>query len=599
METAGGCCRSSQWANVADRVETPGVDRALKFVEDVLGGAVPSCKKVVLACRRFRRDMKRAGTKDFPYVFDAERAEHMHAFIEAMPHIEGVWASRGELLEMIPWQSFAIANIGGWVHMETGNRRFRIAYIEVPRKNGKSTLLAPIGLYFLTVDGEPGAKVYSAAASTDQARIVFDAARIMAQNAQVEGRDLTEILGLVVEQHKIKVSDDEAAVFRAIASQTKSKDGKNPHLAIVDELHEHEKRDVWDSMDSAMGSRDQPLLIAITTAGWNVGGICFEQRKYVQALLENVRSDEGYFGLIFEADQGDDPGDPVTWAKANPSLGVSKSLEYMTAQWNKASASPASMGEFLRKHLDIWTSVGASALDMDGWRKGVQPELSIEDFRGRKAWVGVDLATRDDFADVVVVIEDGESWVTFAWHFLPQKQIDAPGNEHLWGWHHENRIFATPGAELDLHMVEALVLALAGIEGHQDWGWPDFGLDVQQVTYDPQFAAQMAQTWEQKGLLAVELRSGARNWNEPFHRLIAAVDDGRVITDGDPVLHWMAMNTLQKTVQGGTFIYPAKLSPEDKIDGIAAMLNAIWPLHQAQEDGDGMDDYFKSLAGAE
>ncbi|XAT57857.1 hypothetical protein GN241_11090 [Rhodobacteraceae bacterium IMCC1335] len=563
-------------------VETPITLRALDWVEDILSGKVPSCKRNKQACKRFRKDLKRAGTDQFPFVFDMEAAEHMCGFMEALPHIEGAWAARNETIRLLGWQSFMISQIGGWRHMVTGIRRFRTAYVEVPRKNGKSTLLAGVGLYFLGPDGEPGAKVYSAASSTAQARIVFDCARVMAQTGRAEGMGLDELLGLHIEEHKIKTADP-AAVFQPIASQTKSKDGKNPHCAIVDELHEHDKRDVWDSMASALGAREQPLLIAITTAGYNTAGICYEQRKYLQRILDGAFEDDSYFGLIFEADEGDDPAEQATWEKANPSLHAAKSLQYMQDEWKKAAASLAAMGEFLRKHLDIWTSVGASAIDMEAWRAAEDHEMKLADYAGCKAYIGVDLATRHDFSSVVVVIPEGRSYRVFSWHFMPQKNVDAPGNEHIWAWVRDEFVRTTPGAELDLHIVESLVLQLAGV-GDDEWGWADLPhLDVEMVIYDPMYANQMAATWDEAGLNAVELRPRASNLNEPFHALIAGVEDRRVINDGNPVLTWMASNTLLKQVQGGDFIYPAKLAPEDKIDGIAALINGIWPLSQVVE----------------
>lgn len=583
-------------------VEMPVTQRAFDWVDGVLSGAIPSGKRIIQACQRFRTDLSRAGTDAFPYVFDAEASEHMCAFMETLPHIEGAWAARGETIELLGWQAFLISQIGGWRHMVSGLRRFRTAYVEVPRKNGKSTLLAGVGLYFLGADGEPGAKVYSAAASTHQARIVFDAARVMALTGEFEGTGLDELLGLTIEEHKIKTPDP-AAVFQPIASQTKSKDGKNPHCAIVDELHEHEKRDVWDSMASALGAREHPLLIAITTAGYNTAGICYEQRKYVQSLLDGARANERYLGLIFEADEGDEPGDPATWEKANPSLYSAKSLEYMQDEWEKATASPAAMGEFLRKHLDIWTSVGAAALDMDAWRASEDPGLRLADYAGCKAYLGVDLATRRDPASVTLVIPDEEDPAkgplkVFSWHFLPEKLVEAPGNEHLWGWAKDGFIRTTPGAELDLRIVEALVLQLAGL-GDDSWGWGHLpALDIEMVIYDALFAAQMAAAWEAAGMTAVELRSRASNLNEPFNKLIAAVDDHRLINDGNPVLTWMAGNTLLKQVQGGDYIYPAKLVPEDKIDGIVALINALWPLSQVPEDtgdDDRRNSFFQAL----
>lgn len=566
-------------------VQTPITQRALDWVDDVMGGRIPSCRRVRLACKRFLSDLQRQGGDDFPYVFDRAAAEHMCAFLECLPHTEGGWAARGETIVLLGWQAFLISQIGGWRHRKTGLRRFTTAYIEVARKNGKSTLLAGVGLYFLTVDGEPGAKVYSAAASSDQAREVFDRAKHMAQAEMPDGRTLEQILELTVEQHRIKAKDP-AALFRPVASQTKSKDGKNPHCAIVDELHEHEKRDVWDSMESALGSRDHPLLIAITTAGYNTAGVCYEQRRMVERLLEGTVENDAFFGMIFEADEGDDPGHPDTWRKANPSLGAAKTLKSMEDAWAKTKASPGKLGEFLRKHLDVWTSVGATAIDMEAWRASEDRTMSLSDYAGRKAYIGVDLATRLDFSSVVAVIEDGQSFRVFSWHFYPEKGAEAPGNEHIWAWAQHGYVRTTPGAALDLNIVESLVLNLAGL-GDDTWGWGDIPtLDVVMVVYDPTFADQMAATWEAAGITAVELRSRAANLNVPFNALIAAVDDRKLISDGNPVLTWMAGNTMLKQVQGGDYIYPAKLVPEDKIDGIVATINAMWPLSQAaEEDG--------------
>ena len=523
-------------------------------------------------------------------MFDAESAEHLCAFVELWPHVEGRWANAGETIHLSDWQAFALGQINGWRHMDSGLRRFRTAYIEVPRKNGKTTLLAPVGLYFLTVDGESGAKVFSAASNTDQARIVFDIARTMARNGEAGGAPLDRQLDLIVEEHKIKTSDP-AAVFRPVAAQTKSQDGKNPHLAIIDELHEHAKRDVWDAMASAMGARDQPLMIAITTAGHNTSGVCFEQRRYVERLLTNVQVDDSYFGLIFEADEGDDPGDPETWHKANPNLGISKSLQYLKDEWAKAQASPAAMGEFMRKHLDIWTSIGASALNLEKWMAAEDSAMTIESFAGCKAYIGVDLAIRHDFADVVVVIPDGREFNVFAWHFLPEAQVQAPGNEHIEGWARDGWVYHTPGATLDLNVVESLVMRLCGKSAD---GWEKelvADLDVQQVIYDPTFASQMAATWAAAGIDIVELAPRARNFNEPFQRLIGLVEDGRVKTNADPVMRWMASNTMMKQVAGGDYVYPTKAAPEDKIDGIAALINAIWPLGQAEQEQEAPSVY--------
>lgn len=572
--------------------ETPLTQRGIDWATGVAAGLIPAGRRAVQAVQRFHADLDRQGTPGFPWVFDRVAAEHLCAFVELCPHIEGAWAARGETLSLSGWQAFALAQINGWRDPETGLRRYRTVYIEVPRKNGKSTMISPIGLYFLSLDGESGAKVFSAASSTDQARIVFDIARAMALNGAVDGEPLWQKLGLQVEQHKIKTADP-AAVFRPVASQTKSQDGKNPHCALIDELHEHQRRDVWEAMSTALGAREHPLMIAITTAGHNTAGICFEQRRYVQRILDGVQTDDAYFGLIFEADEGDEPGDPATWAKANPNLGVSKSLSYMEDQWNKAQASPAAMGEFLRKHLNVWTSVGASAIDMDRWRANARPEMALEAMAGSRGLIGVDLAIRHDFASVVAVLPDApDGPQVYSWHFLPEDTVRKPGNEHYLGWMLDGQLLTTPGAMLDLNIVEALVLQLAGLGG-EDWTFKGVApLDIEMVVTDPTFASQMAMNWEAAGLSVTLLKSSARFMNEPFHRLIGAVENGDLHHDGSPVLTWMASNTVAKTVQGGDYIFPAKLSPEDKIDGITALINALYPLGQA-EDGQEAPSYLE------
>lgn len=577
--------------------ETPITDRGLAWADAVIAGELPACRKAVAAAKRFRRDLKRQDTEAFPYVFNPEAAEHLCAFVEACPHIEGQWANRGELLALSGWQAFALGQINGWRHRETGLRRYRYAYIEVPRKNGKSTLLAALGLYFLAVDGEKGAKVFSAASSTDQAKIVFDASRAMAEASRPDGQTIADLVGLIVEQHKIKWTDpatdkvDPSTIYRAVAAQTKSQDGKNPHCSIVDELHEHRDRRVWDAMTSALGARTQPLLIAITTAGYDTAGVCFEQRRYLTRILDQVMTDESYFGLIFEADEGDEPGDPATWAKANPNLGVSKSEEYLRDEWSKAQASPAAMGEFLRKHLDIWTSIGAAALDMPKWRAAEDANMRIGAFGGAKALIGVDLATVRDFASVVAVVQDDPVYRVFSWHFLPEALVLKPGNEHYAGWAKDGWIRTTPGTMLDLKLVESLVLDLSG-QPVTGFTFHDTAqLEIEAITADPTYASQMASAWEISGLPVTLMQSRAKNMHVPFQFLIGLVEEGRLVTDGNPVLSWMAGNTLMKQVQGGDMTYPAKLSPEDKIDGITALINALWPLGGVEEQDDGPSVY--------
>lgn len=547
--------------------------RADAYAESIVTGERPACRLTRLAAQRHLNDRAREAAGDFDWVFDAEAVAHICGFIESLPHIEGALASDGALLVLDDWQVFVCASINGWRDPLTGLRRFRTAYIEVPRKNGKSTLLSAIGLYFLTVDGEAGAKVYSAAASTHQARIVFDIANAMARTAEItingQRRPMTAALGLKVEEHKIRLTHDHAGVFQPIASQTKSKDGKNPHLGIVDELHEHEKPDVWNSMASALGARAHPLLIAITTSGWNVAGICYEQHRYLVSLLDGTRTNEAYFGIIYAADEGDDPADPAVWAKANPGLGTAKSLRYMQDQWNMATASAYAMGEFLRKHLDRWTSVGASAFDLDGWTGGQRPGITIEHYAGREAYIGVDLGLKDDLTTVAVTIPDDEYTIVFATHFATQAQIDTPENDHLAGFAREGRLTICPGSRIDDEMVEAEILRLAAI------------VTALETVFDPWRAASLMARVASQGLDVTEFRQSPMNMSVPVETLQGLVEERRLITDGDPVLHWMAANAVVR--KNGDFLRLEKLDRTAKIDGIAAIATALGRVLAVEE----------------
>jgi phage terminase large subunit-like protein len=299
---------------------------AQEYIEGVLSGAIPACKWVKLACHRQVDDLARQGSADFRYRFDAERAAHPCRFIEKLPHVKGKWSSPKIRLE--PWQIFILTTVFGWVKAD-GCRRFRVAYIETPRKNAKSTLSSGVALFMLAADGEPGAEVYSVATKRDQARIVFDDARRMVE--RIEGIRLR--FGLKAFAHAITV-DGTASKFCALASEADSLDGLNLHCGVIDELHAHKTRAVWDVLDSATGSRTQPLVWAITTAGFNQTGICYEQRGYVTQVLQRLHADESYFGIIYTIDlpeKGPDgkeiPGDDWTteaaWRKANPNYGVS------------------------------------------------------------------------------------------------------------------------------------------------------------------------------------------------------------------------------------------------------------------------------------
>lgn len=530
-------------------------DAAFQYARDVVAGEISACKWVRLACERQLNDLEREG---FPYVFDAERADRVCRFIEKLPHIKGKWA--GGKLTLEPWQAFILTTVFGWVD-EDGNRRFRTAYTEVPRKNAKSTLTSGVALYMLAADGEPGAEVYSAATTRDQAKIVFADAQQMARKSP----GLREALGVTVGAHNIHVLQT-ASKFEALSAEGSTLDGLNIHFASVDELHAHKSRSVWDVLETATGSRSQSLLWAITTAGSNRAGICYEVRTYLTKILERVTEDETIFGVIYTLDDGDDWTDPNVWAKANPNLGVSVYQEDVERLARKAMSMPSAQNNFLTKRLNVWVNADTAWMDMRAWDKCAVPDMSPDDFSGEPCYLALDLATRVDIAALVQVFarhEQGKPhYYAFGRYYLPEDTVETAGNSQYQGWAVEGRLTTTPGNVTDYNYIR------------QDLRDLSSRFELREVPYDPFQATQLSTELLEEGFPMVEMRPTVLNFSEPMKELEAAVLEGRFHHDGDPVMGWMISNVVCH-LDNKDNIYPRKERPENKIDGVVALIMAI------------------------
>jgi phage terminase large subunit-like protein len=382
-------------------------ERAVRYAQCVIAGEIVACKLTRLACERFLNDLKR---DDWKWRFDEALASRACTFIEHLPHIKGQWARQRLKITLEDWQVFIIANIFGWVDRDTGLRRFLTVYLEVARKNAKSTLAAGIGLYMLAADGEPGAEVYSAATTGDQARIVFEVARqmVLREPDFVHG-------GIDPQRHGLYMPDD-ARKFEPLNAEGSTLDGLNPHCTIIDELHAHKRRDVYDVLDTARGARDPSLLASITTAGSDRAGICYEQRTYVVKVLEQVFEDDRYFGVIYTLDDTDDWTDPAVWPMANPNYGVSVLADDFERSAREAMNKLAAQNNFLTKRLNVWCSASTAWMNMLTWKQCADPSLSIDEFRGMPCYVGIDLATKVDMAaGAAVFCSAGRTKVSTGW----------------------------------------------------------------------------------------------------------------------------------------------------------------------------------------
>lgn len=571
------------------------VDQARRYVDGVLSGEIPACKWTKAACRRQRDDLERAAAGDWLYEFSEQRAEHVCRFIELLPHVKAEWAGRPITLQ--PWQIFILTTAFGWLKAGTPFRRFRTVYIEVPRKNAKSTLSSGVALYLVTADREPGAEVYSAATTREQARIVFDDARDMALRTP----PLRQRFGVRAFAHSIasQFREDRAdgtvaeytGLFRALSAEGSTLDGLNVHAAIVDELHAHKKRAVWDVIETATGSRAQSLLWAITTAGVDTSGICYEQRTYVTRLLNTVlrghkglgypikgtfAEDETYFGIIYTIDDTDEWTDASCWAKANPNLGISVKPDDIRRLADKAIRMASARSNFLTKRLNVWVNAAQAWMDMRKWDECADPELRIEQFLEQDTWISLDLASKRDIADKVNLFQrqiDGRThWYAFAKHYLPEEACSEDVNAQYVGWKTDGWLTATPGNVTDYDVIEA------DIEADMS------RFNVREVPFDPWQATQLSSHLTDKGVPMVELRQTVQHLSEPMKEFEALVLDGRFHHNGDPVLTWMVGNVVAKR-DAKDNIYPRKESEDKKIDGAVAIIMGLARAMFAQEAG--------------
>jgi len=529
------------------------------YARDVVEGRILACKWTKAACHRHLRDLEAVDGDDFPYRFDAAKAIKVCRFIELLPHYKGKWAN--ELIKLEPWQVFIVTAIFGWVDRETGLRRFRTAYIEVPRKNGKSLFAAAITLYMLTADGEPGAECYSAATTRDQAKIVFDAAQQMARKSP----KLRDHFGLAVGAHNLNVLRT-SSKCEALSAEGNSLDGLNIHFAAVDELHAHKTRAVYDVLETATGARTQSLLLSITTAGSNRAGVCYEQRTYVTKLLDMVAADETYFGIIYTTDDGDDPFDPAIWAKANPNYGISVFPDDMARLARKAAEMPPALNNFLTKRLDVWVSSDVAWMDMRAWEACGDKSLEPGQFEGEPCILGYDFASKIDIAARIQLftreIEEKTHYYAFLRSYLPESAIEESRNSQYDGWVRGGHLQTTEGNVIDFEMIED---ELDDLGGHHE---------VKEVAFDPFQATEFSTRMMAKGFPMVEMRPTVLNFSEPMKQLEALVLSGRFHHDGDPVLAWMASNVVCHTDVKDN-IYPRKERPENKIDGVVALIMAL------------------------
>lgn len=529
------------------------------YCEQVISGTIPACKWNIYACKRHMADLARAETDPtYPFYFDPEAADRICRFVGALPHVKGKWA--GTPIKLEPWQKFCIGVPFGWKRKKDNQRRFREAYIEVPRKNAKSTLSSGVALYMTAFDGEGGAEVYAAATGEKQARIVFEDAANMVRKVP----SLKKIYGVYQDNIHVLASSSK---FEPVAANASLLDGLNPHCVIMDEVHAHRTRALYDVMKSAMGARSQPMLWQITTAGFNLAGIGYEQHQYLCKILEGTSEDDSFFGIIFTIDEGDDWTNPEVWRKANPNFGVSVHPDYLESFCLKAKDTPSNLTNFLTKHLCKWVNADVAWMNMDYWHKAKQSAYTLEDFRHEPCWIGMDLASRDDVASVVLVFKREGKFYCFGKHYLPEDLVEERAHSthaHYQKWAHTGQFTLTDGDTTDYGHIRDDILQLAAL------------FNVQAIGYDRYNATQLVSELQAAGLhdMLVEIPQSARELSDPMKEAFSLIKTGRLLHDGNEAMTWMVSNVACHEDRNEN-IFPVKSARHLKIDGAVALILAI------------------------
>lgn len=494
-------------------------------------------------------------------MYDPALVERVCSFGELMPHVKGKWARTREFIVLQDWQVFILACLFGFVDAD-GKRRFRQAYIMLPRKQGKSVLAAVIGLFMLVMDGESGAEVYCGATSEAQAWEVFRPAKLMAEKAGEEPGEFLAEFGATVAAKSIFTLD--GSRFQPVIG--KPGDGSSPHCAIIDEYHEHDTPDQFDTMLTGMGAREQPLALVITTAGDNLGGPCYDMQRFAEDVLEGHIGDDRMFAIIYTIDKNDDWRDFSVWRKANPNLGVSVFEDFLLARHQEALNRPAKQGINLTKHLNVWVSSRDAWLSMADWQACVEP-ITLDELAGCEAWIGLDLATKIDVAAMVAKVKMADGRFAYLpFFYLPEAVVLEARSKNAaayGGWAAAGHLILTPGDATDFEFIAEDLRNLLRT------------LDVQAVGFDPYQAHHLAQQMQAEGAPMIEYPMQTRTLSPPMREMESAIVANKRIHPGNPMFDWMASNVTAKEDGRGN-IYPRKPHGQDhlKIDGITAALMA-------------------------
>jgi len=586
---------------------------ALNYCNDIISNKIPACNYVKLACKRHLADLEKSKDPDYPYRYDSELGDRRCKFSELLTHTKGKWA--GKRISLEPHQIFMQCCIWGWVKKKNRKRRFSKAFIELPRKNGKSIDAATAGLYMLVADGEKGAECYSGATTEKQALEVFRPAWQMAHaNPNLREKFGISLSGTPKNPTSIYRLSDMSRFELLVGNPG---DGASPHCGIHDEYHESKTSDQIDTIETGMGSREQPLQLIITTAGTDTSLPCYDLHLRCIKILEGTIEDESQFAIIYSIDPDDKWQDFENWRKANPNYLISIEEDYLIRKHKETLTDVNKQNINLTKHLNVWTNAGTAWMNMTKWAACADPSLKLSDFVDQPCYAALDLASKIDICALVLLFEGKErniirtlvnpesgeeeekeitqkDFIVFGKYYLPEETIQLAGNDHYIKWVKEGYIIETPGARTDFLYIE------------NDLKIINKDHPIIELAFDPREASYLISNvsdWLGSHLVdgeevsrCVEITQGPQLMSEPMKETEGRIYSQTLWHNGDPVMTWMMGNVVKKQGRNSgpvKYYYPTKDKNEFKIDGPVAMIMSVSRAMKHVETGSVYDGLSK------
>ena len=519
------------------------------YAQQVVDGEIVTGRYIKLACERFLSWFEREDME-----FRNQNVDRIINVIEKMKHFSGKSAGKNFILE--PWEKWIIANIYGWYYKDTGLRVVNKVFIMVARKNGKSALIGAMSIAELLL-GEPGGQIYNIAASREQAKLLFDMESAFGK-------------GLDPNRKYMKFQRDRIffnkmnSYSRCLASDTGKLDGLNPSFFVCDETHAYPDSKIWDVLISGQGFRENPLAVQISTAGYKLYGFCHTYRQMCIDILEGLKEDDTQFTALYELDDGDDWTDESTWIKANPNLDVTISRKYLREQVQAAKNQPSLEVGVKTKNFNFWVSSSDVWITTENLQKQSR-DISLEDFKDKAVYVGVDLAAVSDITAVTLLAENGDELITKTFYYLPSSCFENNVNAEKYKvWSRTGELIICPGNVTDFNVITNDFLK-----------WRQMGLNIYSVSYDSWNAVQWATEMTEANFNLVPFSQTLGSFNRPTKEFERCIKLGKIFIDNNEITKWMFSNVALKR-DFNENVKPVKGGDESqKIDGCISNVQAL------------------------